>query len=342
MLRTGIVIDQRFEAHDPGPGHPERPARLATLRAALEGCDRSRLVRLEPRAATTADLTLVHDAAYLGEVAASAHHERCAFDADTWVSAASHDTARLAAGGVLALVDAVMAGEVDNGFAGVRPPGHHAEADRAMGFCLFNNVAVAARHLQRRHGVERVMIVDWDVHHGNGTQHLFDDDPSVLFLSLHQYPFYPGTGSVHEVGRGAGVGATVNLPLPAGCGDPEYLALFQAVVAPVCRRFAPQVVLVSAGFDAHLRDPLGGMRVTDDGYAGICRILLRAAVEVAGGRCVAVLEGGYDLTALASSALRVVDELGGERLSEPLPAGEADPSVVAPLIAAHRERWGLD
>ena len=309
MLRTGIVVDQRFEAHDPGPGHPERPARLATLRAALEGCDRSRLVRLEPRAATTADLTLVHDAAYLGEVAASAHHERFAFDADTWVSAASHDTARLAAGGVLALVDAVMAGEVDNGFAGVRPPGHHAEADRAMGFCLFNNVAVAARHLQRRHGVERVMIVDWDVHHGNGTQHLFDDDPSVLFLSLHQYPFYPGTGSVHEVGRGAGVGATVNLPLPAGCGDPEYLALFQAVVAPVCRRFAPQVVLVSAGFDAHVADPLAHLRVTTAAYAEATRIVGGIAREHAGGRLVSLLEGGYELHALADAVAAHVETL---------------------------------
>jgi len=341
MLRTGIVIDPRYEAHDPGPGHPERPARLAALRAALDGCSRRGLIRIEPRSASAEDLALVHDPGYLGEVAASAHHERFAFDADTWVSAASYETARLAAGGVLALADAVMAGEVDNGLACVRPPGHHAEADRAMGFCLFNNVAVAARHLQRRHHVERVMIVDWDVHHGNGTQHLFDDDPTVLYLSLHQYPFYPGTGSLHEAGRGRGLGATVNLPLPAGCGDAEYLHLFESVVAPVCRRFAPQFVLVSAGFDAHLRDPLGGMRMTDDGYAAICRVLLRAAIEVAGGRCVAVLEGGYDLTALAASVLRVVDELGGERLNEPLPAIRAAESVVGPLIAAHRERWDL-
>jgi acetoin utilization deacetylase AcuC-like enzyme len=341
MLRTGIVIDPRYEAHDPGPGHPERPARLAALRAALDRCDRSGLVRIEPRAATTEDLALVHDPGYLGEVASSSTHERFAFDADTWVSAASHGTARLAAGGVLALADAVMAGEVDNGLACVRPPGHHAEADRAMGFCLFNNVAVAARHLQRRHRVERVMIVDWDVHHGNGSQHVFDEDPTVLYLSLHQYPFYPGTGSLHEVGRGRGLGATVNLPLPAGCGDAEYLRLFESVVVPVCRRFAPQFVPVSAGFDAHLRDPLGGMRMTDDGYAAICRVLLRATAEVAGGRCVAVLEGGYDLTALAVSVLRVVDELGGEHLGEELPAATAVESVVEPLIEAHRERWGL-
>lgn len=342
MLRTGIVIDPRYEAHDPGPGHPERPARLAALRAALDGCNRRGLIRIEPRSASAEDLTLVHDPGYLGEVAASAHHERFAFDADTWVSAASHDTARRAAGGVLALADAVMAGEVDNGLACVRPPGHHAEADQAMGFCLFNNVAVAARHLQRRHHVERVMIVDWDVHHGNGTQHLFDDDPTVLYLSLHQYPFYPGTGSLHEVGRGPGVGTTVNLPLPAGCGDAEYQQLFEAVVAPVCRRFAPQFVLVSAGFDAHLRDPLGGMRMTDDGYAAICRLLLRVTADVADGRCVAVLEGGYDLTALAGSVLRVVDELGGERLTEPLPTAAAEPRVTEPLIAAHRDRWGLE
>jgi acetoin utilization deacetylase AcuC-like enzyme len=341
MLRTGIVIDPRFEAHDSGAGHPERPARITTLSAALVGCSRSGLVRIEPRSASIEELALVHDSDYVGKVAASSRHERFAFDADTWVSSASYETALLAAGGVLALVDAVLAGEVDNGLACVRPPGHHAEAGQAMGFCLFNNVAVAARHLQRRHGVERVMIVDWDVHHGNGTQHLFDDDPTVLYLSLHQYPFYPGTGSLHEIGRGRGAGATVNLPLPAGCGDAEYLRLFESVVAPVCRRFAPQFVLVSAGFDAHLRDPLGGMRMSDGGYAAITRVLLRAVAEVAGHRCVAALEGGYDLTALAGSALRVIDELGGERLSEALPSPAADPHVVDPLIAAHRERWGL-
>jgi acetoin utilization deacetylase AcuC-like enzyme len=341
MLRTGIVIDQRYEAHDPGAGHPERPARIAALSAALGGCKRSGLVRIEPRSASSEDLALVHDPDYLGEVAATSHHEHFAFDADTWVSSASYDTALLAAGGVLALVDAVLAGEVDNGLASVRPPGHHAEAGKAMGFCLFNNVAVAARHLQRRHDVDRVMIVDWDVHHGNGTQHLFDDDPTVLYLSLHQYPFYPGTGSLHELGRGRGAGATVNLPLPAGCGDAEYLQLFESVVAPVCRRFSPQFVLVSAGFDAHLRDPLGGMRMTDGGYAAISRVLLRAVAEVAGHRCVVVLEGGYDLTALAASVLRVVDELGGERLGEALPSPAADPRVVDPLIAAHRQRWNL-
>jgi acetoin utilization deacetylase AcuC-like enzyme len=185
------------------------------------------------------------------------------------------------------------------------------------------------------------MIVDWDVHHGNGTQHLFDDDPTVLYLSLHQYPFYPGTGSVHELGRGAGAGATVNLPRPAGCGDAEYLRLFEAIVAPVCRRFVPDFVLISAGFDAHRRDPLGGMRMSDDGYAAIARVLLRAAAEVAGHRCVAVLEGGYDLTALSGSVLRVVEEMGGERLSEALPSPAADPRVVDPLIAAHRDRWNL-
>ena len=192
MLRTGIVIDPRYQAHDPGPGHPERPARLAALCAALDGCDRGGLMRIEPRRASTEDLALVHDPGYLDEVAASSRHERFAFDADTWVSAASYDTARLAAGGVLALADAVMAGEVDNGIACVRPPGHHAEAGQAMGFCLFNNVAVAARHLQRRHRVERVMIVDWDVHHGNGTQHVFEEEPTVLYLSPPPVPLLPG------------------------------------------------------------------------------------------------------------------------------------------------------
>jgi acetoin utilization deacetylase AcuC-like enzyme len=341
MLKTGVLIDPRFEAHDPGDWHPERPERIAALRAALDGTRRDGLVAVEPRSASDEDLGLVHAPGYVAAVAASSRHERYAFDPDTWVSPASHATARLATGGVLAVVDAVMAGEIDNGFAFVRPPGHHAESDHARGFCLFNSIAVAARHLQRRHAIERVMIVDWDVHHGNGTQHAFEDDPSVLYLSLHQFPFYPGTGALGEVGRGAGTGTTVNLPLPAGCGDPESLELFQRVVSPVCRHWQPQFVLVSAGFDGHVRDPLAGMRMTTDGYGAICRVLLRACREVAGDRVAAVLEGGYDLAALTACAIRVLDEMAGEHLDEPLPDTQADPMVVERLVAAHRARWNL-
>lgn len=341
MLRTGVLIDARFEAHEPGGWHPERPERIAALRDALAGRHRDGLVPLAVRAAADDDLLLVHTLEHVRAVRDSARHERFAFDPDTWTCPASEATARLAVGAVLAAVDAVMADEVDNAFALVRPPGHHAEADEPRGFCLFNSVAVAARHLRRRHGLDRVMIVDWDVHHGNGTQHAFEDDPSVLYLSLHQHPHYPGTGALQEVGRGAGRGFTVNLPLPAGCADDEPVALFERVVAPVCRGFAPQLVLVSAGFDGHRNDRLAGMRMTEDGYAAIGRVLLRQCAEVCGHRCVAVLEGGYDLDALTGSVLRVVDEMGGERLTEAVPTARPEAAIIEPLIDAHRPYWEL-
>jgi len=340
MLRTGLVIDSRYQDHDTGFGHPERPDRITALLDGVEDADAPHVHRVEPRSATDEELERVHDGSHVARVAASAEHHRFAFDADTPVCPASHDIARLAAGGLLGLVDHIMDGSADNGFAMVRPPGHHAEADRAMGFCLFNNVAVAARHLQHRHGLNRVMIVDWDVHHGNGTQHIFEDDPGVLFLSLHQYPFYPGTGGLHEVGRGPGEGFTVNLPLPGGCGDDEYMAAFERVVVPICHQFEPELVLISAGFDAHVRDPLAGMRVSDEGFAAMARSLLRAVAEVADNRCAAVLEGGYDLEALAGSALGVLAAMSGEDLAEPS-ASTSAVATVDQMFGTHGRYWDL-
>ena len=234
-----------------------------------------------------------------------------------------------------------MAGDTDNGFAMVRPPGHHAEADRAMGFCLFNNVAIAARCLCRRHGLDRVLVMDWDVHHGNGTQHIFAEDPNVLYVSTHQYPFYPGTGRVEEVGAGKGEGFTLNVPLPAGCGDGEYLDAFIRVIDPVCRQFEPQFVLVSAGFDAHLRDPLASMMVSEEGFACLARVLLRVAADHADGRFAAVLEGGYDLDGLRRSVARVLDEMRGERLGEALPATAAECPVVPRVAEVHDRYWNV-
>jgi acetoin utilization deacetylase AcuC-like enzyme len=202
-----------------------------------------------------------------------------------------------------------MTGAVRNGFAFVRPPGHHAERARAMGFCLFNNVAVGAAYVRARYGVQRVLVLDWDVHHGNGTQHMFERDPGVLFVSLHQFPFYPGTGAADEVGHGDGRGFTVNLPLPAGCGDAEYLDAFQRIIEPIVDQYAPELVLISAGFDPHVDDPLGGMRVTETGFATMARSVMRLAEGSAQGRCVAVLEGGYDLDAMRRSARAVLAEL---------------------------------
>jgi acetoin utilization deacetylase AcuC-like enzyme len=210
-----------------------------------------------------------------------------------------------------------------------------------MGFCLFNNVAIAARSLCDRHGLDRVLIVDWDVHHGNGTQHSFADDRRVLYVSTHQYPLYPGTGRVDEVGVGEGKGFTLNVPLPAGCGDGEFLDAFVRLIDPVCRQFEPQFVLVSAGFDAHLRDPLAGMRVSEEGFACLARVLLRIAAEHAGGRLAAVLEGGYDLDGLCGSVARVLDEMQGESLAEPLPVTAGDCPAVPRVVEVHGRYWDL-
>jgi acetoin utilization deacetylase AcuC-like enzyme len=213
----------------------------------------------------------------------------------------SYRVARLAVGGALAAVDAVTRDQVRNAFTAVRPPGHHALRDRAMGFCLFNNIAIAARYVQEHHGLERVLIVDWDVHHGNGTQAIFYEDPTVLYFSTHQYPFYPGTGAANETGAGAGLGFTVNAPLPAGSGDEEITTAFRGKLIPAAEAFRPQFVLVSAGFDAHRDDPLALLRVTEAGYAALTGIVLDLADRFAGGRLVSLLEGGYNLQALARS-----------------------------------------
>lgn len=328
MAATGIVIDSRYREHDTGPGHPECPERIGVLLDAINpsapGC-----VPIAARPASGDELALVHDGAYVEQVAATEQQPWYAFDADTPTSPRSFEVSRLAAGGVLALIDAVMAGQVQTGFAFVRPPGHHAERDRAMGFCLFNNVAVGAEYLRRRHGIGRVLVVDWDLHHGNGTQHMFERDPGVLYVSMHQYPYYPGTGDAHEVGTGEGEGRTVNVPLPAGCGDAEYGEAFARIVEPIAHAFAPEFVLISAGFDAHARDPLGGMLLTESGYQSMTRRLLQVAGASAGGRCVAVLEGGYDLGAVRACAQAVVRELHADAS----PPTEATPrSRVASLL----------
>ena len=234
---------------------------------------------------------------------------RVSLDPDTSMSPGSLTAAYLAAGGALAAVDAIMSRQVDHAFCAVRPPGHHAEAGQAMGFCLFNNVAIAARYVQKKHGVKRVLIVDWDVHHGNGTQHSFEDDPAVLFFSTHQYPHYPGTGRESERGRGAGEGFTINVPMEAGEGGEEYRDIFQKSLVPTADSFKPEFVIVSAGFDAHKDDPLGNMGLTEEGYADLTGIVAGIAKRHAGGRILSSLEGGYHLTALAASVDRHIQAL---------------------------------
>src|SRR5574337_555692 len=296
MARTGVVIDSRYLDHDTGPAHPERAERIAVLLPLVEA-RAGTITRVPARPATGDELALVHDPAHIEEVAATEHKAGFAFDADTPTSPATYAIAM------------------------VRPPGHHAERDRAMGFCYFNNAAVGAQYLRRRHGLQRILIVDWDLHHGNGTQHIFEDDPGVLYVSTHQYPYYPGTGAIGEVGHGAGEGFTVNLAFPAGFGDAEYSEAFHAVIVPSARQYDPQFVLISAGFDAHVRDPLGGMAVTEAGFSTMARILLDIARDHSHGRCAAVLEGGYDLPAIRNSVACVLAEFQG--VDAPLPAASA-------------------
>jgi acetoin utilization deacetylase AcuC-like enzyme len=340
-VKTALVLDCRYEAHDPGAGHPESPERIRVIREVIGDYRRDDLVTLDPRPASVDEIALNHDADHIERVAATAGRPFFAFDADTPVSARSFETARLAAGGYLALLEAVMEGHAHNGFAFVRPPGHHAEADRAMGFCLFNNVAIGARWLRQRYGLDRVLIVDWDVHHGNGTQHSFYADPGVLYVSTHQYPFYPGTGAASEVGTGAGAGRTLNVPLPAGCGDDEYVAAFTSVIAPIAEQFRPEFVLVSAGFDAHRRDPLAAMNATEEGFRAMTRVLMRVAREHASGRLAAILEGGYDMRALRSSIPVVLDELGGATLDVPLATPQPRAGVLEATRAAQRSHWDV-
>ncbi len=335
---TGLVFDERMVAHDPGAGHPERPDRLRVLHHRFG--DAAGLVRIGARLATADEIARVHTTALVEQVAASAGHACTVFDPDTRTSAQSWEAARLAAGGLLELTDAVLDGQIANGIALVRPPGHHAERDRAMGFCLFNNVAIAAAHLRQR-GIRRLIIVDWDLHHGNGTQHVFEHDPDVLYVSTHQYPFYPGTGALDEVGTGAGAGRTLNLPFPSGFGDAEFVRAFHEVVLPVGRQFAPEFVLVSAGFDADIRDPLGGLQVTPAGFAAMASACNQLANETAGGRIAVVLEGGYDLDAIGDGVATTLAVLRGATAMPPLVTGK--PHRLDPLLerlrAAHAPYW---
>jgi len=290
--RPIVLEDPRYQHHRAPSGHPERPERLVAVARAIARRE-GELARGAPRSADDEELRLVHPAAHLAHIASAVARAPTQLDPDTYVSAESLDVARLAAGASIDLARAVASGDAPSGLAAVRPPGHHAEADRAMGFCLFNNVAIAARALLREGDAERVLILDWDVHHGNGTQHVFESDRDVLYFSTHQYPFYPGTGAFHEAGRGDGLGATVNVPMPPGCGDDVYTGVARRILAPVVHGFRPDVILVSCGFDAHASDPLASMALTGAGFLALARITRALADEVCGGRVALVLEGGY-------------------------------------------------
>ena len=299
-----LVTSDRFADHLMPPGHPERVERAETMQVvASEWRQRGGQV-VEPQPASDEQLARIHTRDYINLIRETAGRA-VALDPDTVTSPDSYEVARLAAGAACNGVDLAMAGAGARALAMVRPPGHHAERNRAMGFCLFNNVAVAAAHA-RASGAGRVAIVDYDVHHGNGTQWSFYDDPSVLFISSHQYPYYPGTGAAGDVGKDRGVGFTVNLPLDAGANDADYELVYRRVAVPILRQFKPDLILISAGFDAHERDPLAGMRLTTNGFGVLTTMIAAVADEVSGGRVVAVTEGGYDLAALADSLRTVI------------------------------------
>ena len=337
---VAVVEDPRYRRHRGPGGHPERPERLAAVGDAVEA-RRGALEFIAPRPASDAEILRVHDASLLAALESAAARAPTALDADTYMSQESLEVARLAAGGLVDLCRRVARGEARAGFAAVRPPGHHAERDRAMGFCLLNNVAIAARALQSEEGVERVLIFDWDVHHGNGTQHSFEDDPSVLYASTHQFPYYPGTGDFDEAGIGAGLGYTLNLPLPAGCGDAEYVGAVQRVLVPVARDYRPQLILVSCGFDAHREDPLAAMQVSRQGFSALAAIVRALADDLCEGRLVFALEGGYALTGLREGTEAVLDALLAEE-KPPLPAPTPCPhgSVLGHVVACAADVHG--
>jgi len=329
MARTAVVVDESYLKHQPGEYHPERSERVQVLLNLAEELDRNKFQILAPRPASRAEIETCHNADYISLVAATSQRNHYALDGDTITCRDSFSVGLLATGGLLRLIDAIAAKEVDNGFALVRPPGHHALRDRAMGFCLFNTIAVGAEYLKRNHNAQKIMIMDWDVHHGNGTQAAFYDDPSVLFISTHQYPYYPGTGAVAEVGNGAGAGYTLNIPLPAGCADAEYVRVFQDLVLPAATRFEPDWILVSAGFDPHQRDPLGGMGVTEEGFAALDQMLIQLADRFADSRIAFLLEGGYDLAALRNSVATVLNVIQKPPVES---VAQSDSEVLASLI----------
>ena len=340
-MGTGVVFTEELKKHDTGKGHPESGLRVDAVSRALDDASLSgKLEPLTPRPAERDEILLVHWDRLYEEVIASGNRDKTFLDADTVASRDTAMVAHLAAGAALIGVEAVLDGKVESAFAFSRPPGHHAKPDKAMGFCVFNNVAIAARYAQQRFQLKRILVIDFDVHHGNGTQKAFYTSPEVLYVSTHQSPHYPGTGALDEVGKDKGEGFTLNVPMPPGMGDAEYVSVFSDVVVPVGQEFAPELVLVSAGFDAHRDDPLGGMNVTRDGYAAMTEEILRLARSTCAGRTVFVLEGGYDLGALEKSIVSVLTVMvsSGERPSVDDP-GDAARELVRDVRKSHSRYW---
>lgn len=342
-MTTVYVTHPRYIEHEI-PGHPEHAGRIRSVWQKLEAAGiLNRLKIVEPQPVTDDLLLTVHTEQHVSILNWIPTQEKIVqFDADTYALPVSAEVARLSAGGVVAAVDAVLSGEADNAFAAVRPPGHHALAERGMGFCLLGNVPLAVKHAQRKFGLQRVLIVDYDVHHGNGTQDMFYEDDSVLFISTHQSPFYPGTGALNEIGLGKGYGCTINIPLVAGNGDKNYARVYDEILWRAARRFRPELIVVSAGFDAHWTDPLAMMRLSLIGYAHLTRELIAMAEELCGGKIVFAMEGGYDVNTLGYGWVNIAHALlGDDEITDPLGLrGGIEPDIM-PLIARLRDIHSL-
>lgn len=349
-MDVGLVYDPAYLRHGAG-WHVECPERLTKTLTVLEKKGiRERIEAIKPRVATAAEVALVHSPAYIERIEAFCRVGGGHLDPDTYANAASYEVALLAVGGALTAVEAVMAGEVHRVFALVRPPGHHALPDRAMGFCLFNNVAVAARYAAQRYGLERILVVDWDYHHGNGTEAVFYKDPGVLYFSVHSATGYPGTGWAERVGEGAGAGFNINVPLPNVTGDVDLRYVFEQILLPVAAAYRPELVLISAGQDGYRGDPIAGMNLTPDGYREMAVLVRWVADECAAGRLVGVLEGGYDLQGLGECVAAVLTAWLAdatavrEWIREKTPVARVHPQVVATVAAVkevHRPFWSV-
>ena len=342
--KTGVVRHDLYKQHLSNCPHVESPQRLQVIYDMLDGADMAgRFVSISPRPATHDELAWVHSDSHVKRVAGTDGKTGMWLDADTQTTPLSYEAAKLAVGGLFSLVDKIFDGTIKNGFALVRPPGHHAERDHAMGFCLFNNVALGARYAMNIYGVKKILIVDWDLHHGNATQNTFYSEAAVLYFSTHQFPYYPGSGNLTEVGQGDGKGFTVNVPLSPGHGDVDFFQIFKQILVPIARAFKPELIFVSAGFDTYAGDPLGGMKVTPQGYAAMTRLIMNIAKTCASERVAITLEGGYHLTGLTESVRAVLRELAGDsiltaRNLEVLEKGAAPP-VIDDVIQVQRPYW---
>ena len=344
MSSPAIIKDDRYLEHNPGEGHPENPNRLRVIHDLIDK-EFSDLQVIPPRLATESELALIHDPFYIQTVAKTEGSVHSQLDPDTGLSARSYEIARLAAGGLLEAVDSLLTpnselNSPNSVFAFVRPPGHHAEPNRGMGFCLFNNIAIAAEYAKNNYGLKKILIVDWDLHHGNGTQRAFYEDPRVLYFSSHQYPYYPGSGNFNETGSGPGEGFTVNAPFPVGFGDAEYCHIYEAVLKPIALEYRPELVLVSAGFDPYFGDPLGSMKVTGEGFGALAAIVQDIAKRTCDGKVLIALEGGYNPQGLRESVRSVLNTLQGKTprptTEAPSPAAE---QVIKKIISIQKKYW---